>query len=241
MANVTTRSAPLSRATSAVLSVDPSSMTRTATLEKPGIVRGSAASARGRVSSSFNAGIWITSIIARVRSTKAGPAFEHTGSRLSRRFDRSFGLLLLGDHDPEIGSDPVLLEQMVFQSDQPSQQTGRVAPKPFHVETRKHEPENVAAVGAVGEHSEKARNLRRDRARADGLERIVERERNRELRPVLDLRGERVERAAREGPLGIGPFRPRRPHVLVQIEESSGLEALPHLRQHSLDGADVME
>src|SRR5215470_15189796 len=63
MANVTTRSAPLSRATSAVLSVDPSSMTRTATLEKPGIVRGSAASARGRVSSSFNAGIWITSFI----------------------------------------------------------------------------------------------------------------------------------------------------------------------------------
>ena len=56
-------SAPCSRATRAVPSVDPSSMTSTSTASRPGMERGIALRVSGSVASSFRQGIWTISFI----------------------------------------------------------------------------------------------------------------------------------------------------------------------------------
>ncbi len=78
----TTWSAPWARATSAVPSVEPSSMIRTSTTSIPGIARGMAASVAGSVASSFRQGIWTMSFmrasatrrpVADTRNRSTGP------------------------------------------------------------------------------------------------------------------------------------------------------------------------
>ena len=56
-------SAPCSRATRDVASVDPSSMTSTSTASTPAMVRGMALSVSGSVASSLRQGIWTISFI----------------------------------------------------------------------------------------------------------------------------------------------------------------------------------
>ena len=56
-------STPWARATCAVASVEPSSITSHSTVSKPSTARGSAASVTGRCSSSFRHGIWMISFM----------------------------------------------------------------------------------------------------------------------------------------------------------------------------------
>jgi len=59
------RSSEVARATSAVPSVDPSSMIRTSTTSIPSMARGMAASVAGSVACSFRQGIWTMSFMRR--------------------------------------------------------------------------------------------------------------------------------------------------------------------------------
>ena len=65
-------STPLSRATSIVRSVEPSSMTSHSTASKPGTSRGRSASVAGSVSSSLRQGIWMMSFMQKGRGRRAG-------------------------------------------------------------------------------------------------------------------------------------------------------------------------
>src|SRR5688572_21258764 len=89
--NRTTWSAPWARATSAVPSVDPSSMIRTSTTSIPSMARGMAAIVAGSVACSFRQGIWTMSFMRKsaeesrswTRETVAqGPEARLTRSRL---------------------------------------------------------------------------------------------------------------------------------------------------------------
>ena len=54
---------PWARATAAVPSVEPSSMTSSSIASMPGMARGSAASVSGSVDASFRHGIWMISLL----------------------------------------------------------------------------------------------------------------------------------------------------------------------------------
>src|SRR5215472_17075543 len=112
---------------------------------------------------------------------------------------------------------------MVLERDQARKDAGRVFTQAFHIEARKDKPEDIAAVRAIGKNMEDPGRFRTDRARTNGLERIVKRKRDHEVRPNLDLRGQGIEYAASERPLGVFPCGTRRSHVLVQIEKPTRL------------------
>ena len=88
----------------------------------------------------------------------------------------TFGSLALPRHDhPEVGLDPVPLEQVVFERDQPRQGARRVLPEPLHVETREDEPEDVPAVRPFLDDLEESARRGTDRARPDRLRWVIDR------------------------------------------------------------------
>src|SRR3954452_9154390 len=81
LVSLTMWSTPLSRATSTVRSVEPSSMISHSTLSTPGSSRGRSASVAGSCSSSLKQGIWMINFIGRGprREACGGPAAKRSG------------------------------------------------------------------------------------------------------------------------------------------------------------------
>src|SRR6266852_4044460 len=129
----------------------------------------------------------MTSFIGRVRSTKGRAGLPIHLVSILRRLNRPSELLLFGYNHTEVRADPVLLQEVVLQGDQARQDAGRVAAQSLHVEAGENEPQDIAAVGAVLQNLEQPRRLRMDCARANGLERVVERQWNHQLRTILDF------------------------------------------------------